>query len=925
MGSQQDCDEQIESRQPDSGHRYGTTYLSGKSRAVFGNVYCSHQDLKGLQGDEEWKLLLTALCYESMNDKKHHIHVANASTCDWLWSTIFARWLRVDKAKVFWISGKPGSGKSTLMKYLSRSNVTRDKLPKHPSSWIVIDFFFDFRLAGKTANSPEGLLRSLLHQIVKSVPEVGESLRANLDATIESSLESLKHAFEQALNLTKRRFLVLVDGLDEYTGKYGPLLKFLLSLKRCQHVKLCFASRPEPVIRDMLEGIPRIAMSDHNVRGIEKYINIAVEEFQPQLDALLLPNIKELILQRADGVFLWVHLTLDEILEACIEGATPEELHQKLDILPTEIEQLYQRILDRMPLSRKYEAATIFAMISVVNKPMTLNLLRHTMYFMAHELGIMYLPLHIIDGKHFERRLHGTMRGLIDLVPSSGEEDLDGVPKSFNVRLVHETLRSYFRQSGWPERNLPPGFRQVFPDSMWLRICSKALLTTDIYLASSIHNIVSTLAGIKIEYHEFVDLVTGNSANEGIAHWILLLHHSVTYIPLQAEEAASSSDEWLKASVEASMRSSIASIHYGLVGHHHIRGVQPKECSYNPEMNDLMLAASHEGYQYLRSHLKEIAALSDDERRELATMIMLISGKTPVCPAACSGIEEDEPMIAKNIIDTILSFDERISTFHLGAYLRVGYADMPQFLHHKLIKAQQCQPIPPKIPTWVGISPLFAHEPALFIWVCEYTGSGFDNFPVQLQTIASFGLDINSKCSTGHNVVHYIITKHIIGHTFLEPRNDCDCWPGDNIAESIEKLYAVEKAGANFSDQFKHRTPLQAFRHGLDLVHRAKKTNFDVLPEARFTQLEFMLEHKEATGHLPQPMLGTRFWESKYIPRLLERKCDVCSASLLAPDTTPQSAPSSNTSSPSRPRRPKPSRIPRPRPRPPQGKISNQV
>lgn len=850
-----------------------------------------------------------------MNDKKHHIHTANSATCDWIWSTLFARWLRVEQAKVFWIEGKPGSGKSTLMKYLSHPNVLRDMLPKCSGEWIVIDFFFDFRLAEKTGNSLEGLLKSLLHQMVRVFPGVSEALYPILDNATESSLESLKGAFGQALALAKRKFLVLVDGLDEYTGKYKPLIEQLLSIKRYQYLKLCLASRPEPMIREMLEIFPRISMSEHNARGIEKYVCIAVKEFEPQLDALLLPNIKELILARADGVFLWVHLALDEILEACVGGATPAELHQKLDVLPTELEQLYKRILDRIEPSRKCEAAIIFTLINDANPPITLSLLHHTMNFLAQELGIMYLPVEVTSIKHFERRLHGTMRGLVDLLPETNEQVEDGSPKSSTVRLVHETLRSYSKRSACFENCLASDFRQVFPSCMWLRICSRALLTANIYLANSSHGILSSLQGTKIGYHDFAALITQNSLDEGIANWIVLLHHSVIYIPCQANEMASTNDQGLKTSVERSMQSPIASIHYTLVGDHHRHGLQPKRICFNLEVSDLMLAAAHRGYEYLNSRRNRIALLSDEERGELVTMIILVAQRHRNCPGACLDTEREGSKTKERLVDTILSSDEHISAFHLGVYIRLSYEDIPTFVLRHLMRGQQCPSTPPKIPSWVRTTPLFAAELPLYIWVCEYNGNGSRNLDAQLQVLASFGLDINSKCSTGQNIVHYIIIKHVIGHTFLIPLDECACWASNDIRDAVDEIYAIERAGADFSEQFEHRTPLQALRYGLDLVRKAKVKNYDDIPEARFSQLEFMLEHKEITGHLPQPMVGKEFIESKHIPLILERKCDLCSSKPPSLCTRTQSPTSSITNSILRPRIPQPSRIPRPRAR----------
>ena len=100
-------------------------------------------------------------------------------TCDWVWSmsdsrSSFKQWLQNDEF-LFWIQGKPGSGKSTLMFYLSRQgNEVLDQLNSSSRGLFnIAHFFFDFRANGGIANNLEGLLRSLYGQIVTANP--GES------------------------------------------------------------------------------------------------------------------------------------------------------------------------------------------------------------------------------------------------------------------------------------------------------------------------------------------------------------------------------------------------------------------------------------------------------------------------------------------------------------------------------------------------------------------------------------------------------------------------------------------------------------------------------------------------------------------------------------------------------------------------------
>ena len=79
----------------------------------------------------------------------------------------FSTWLQ-GKSALFWIHGKPGSGKSTLMKFILQSQTTRDLLHRWDTGTdpIIADFFFHYR-GSALQKSFVGLLRSLIVKILK--------------------------------------------------------------------------------------------------------------------------------------------------------------------------------------------------------------------------------------------------------------------------------------------------------------------------------------------------------------------------------------------------------------------------------------------------------------------------------------------------------------------------------------------------------------------------------------------------------------------------------------------------------------------------------------------------------------------------------------------------------------------------------------
>lgn len=84
----------------------------------------------------------------------------------------FSEWLRTG-SKIYWINGKAGSGKSTLMHYIC-AHKRKDELLKEWSAQrqLLTPTFFFWNAGVRQQKSVDGLLRSLIYQILKACPEL---------------------------------------------------------------------------------------------------------------------------------------------------------------------------------------------------------------------------------------------------------------------------------------------------------------------------------------------------------------------------------------------------------------------------------------------------------------------------------------------------------------------------------------------------------------------------------------------------------------------------------------------------------------------------------------------------------------------------------------------------------------------------------
>ncbi|RFU80736.1 pfs, nb-arc and ankyrin domain [Trichoderma arundinaceum] len=238
---------------------------------------------------EQIETLLKSLRFEQIGARHMTIKNAHAKTCKWLLSNHqYLDWLDPGKLDLhhgfLWIKGKPGTGKSTLMKFILTNAQKRMK------DKLIISFYFNAR-GGDMEKCTTGMYRSLLLQLFEHLPELRHILHCLPNAGIGEEyswgIESLKFIFGEAIRSIKEtRVICFIDALDE-----------------CD----------EDEIRDM------------------------VSFFQ---------NIRAEVRQKAAGIFMWVYLVV-EILNKEFDRGRIHVLRQRLKDIPGDLHELFRDILTR--------------------------------------------------------------------------------------------------------------------------------------------------------------------------------------------------------------------------------------------------------------------------------------------------------------------------------------------------------------------------------------------------------------------------------------------------------------------------------------------------------------------------------------------------------------------------------------------------
>lgn len=270
----------------------------------------------------------------------------------------FSSWLQSDD-KLFWIRGKPASGKSTLINFIINNDATKrllDSRSRNPDTRILSHFFW--KIGSERQNSIKGLLSTLLYEILcedrDMVPQVLERFDLSQhDSYDDWSAQDLEKVLFTVLQTQSRLTCIFIDGLDEISDKDGflKLMDIVQKLGSCRNLKVCVSSRPEIELENRLQKIgakslylekltrPEMALYVHGQLG--RYA-------ENQIPTSRLKRFIATLLDKAEGVFLWLILATKSLANGIENGDNEKTLSDRLQELPGELEALYEAMWARL-------------------------------------------------------------------------------------------------------------------------------------------------------------------------------------------------------------------------------------------------------------------------------------------------------------------------------------------------------------------------------------------------------------------------------------------------------------------------------------------------------------------------------------------------------------------------------------------------
>lgn len=319
-----------------------------------------------------------SLQYLSMTHRYEDVLEAYPRTFEWAfhsaaeeqrsWSNL-GDWLGHGDG-IYWVNGKAGSGKSTFMKHIYHDVRTQNLLMKWAgNTQLCVATFFFWNSGSRDQKSHTGLLRALLFQVFSQYPDLIPLLLPDLWAKTYSravnytrlgedftqfwSLRQLMTTFKALLHrkTLPLKFFFMIDGLDEFDGDHEELANLFKEITECPNVKVCLSSRPWVVFEDMFGQCPNLRLQNLTYKDIEEYVagklrsNNAFQRLSSR-EPEAAPALIQEIVEKADGVFLWVKLVIQSLLSGIRNRDELSDLWERLRLMPRELEPLYNRLLD---------------------------------------------------------------------------------------------------------------------------------------------------------------------------------------------------------------------------------------------------------------------------------------------------------------------------------------------------------------------------------------------------------------------------------------------------------------------------------------------------------------------------------------------------------------------------------------------------
>ena len=291
--------------------------------------------------------------HETARQKRH------PNTCEWiLRHPKFLNWSKIpaNKGSKLWINAGPGTGKTVLTSFIIDHFLGSETRYERPTL-----LYFYFRESSLHNNNATAATCSIAFQLHRQQEKLRNGIEMNAKAIYGSDRDETRSGFPEVWRLLSMfledhpNLVLILDALDECED-ISLLLPRLLDLATRGNITLLLTGRRQKHLVRYLDGVEILDVTAEDVhQDIKAFVEFKVTR-NPRLSHSLVRNtVMERVLTQHNGMFLWVSLMLKE-LKACI---TVEEVQVTLGQIPSGLEGIYKRIVERLGKSLTRRAAEV--------------------------------------------------------------------------------------------------------------------------------------------------------------------------------------------------------------------------------------------------------------------------------------------------------------------------------------------------------------------------------------------------------------------------------------------------------------------------------------------------------------------------------------------------------------------------------------
>jgi Ankyrin repeats (3 copies) len=320
---------------------------------------------------------------------------------------------------------------------------------------IVVTFFFNAR-GTELERTPLGLFRSLVLQLFRYVPTIRNLVLAHyrqllVNGAWNPEVEELQKLLLNGLQGREEpRVIFFIDALDECENNsvrevvhyFRSLSDSLFSARKA--VEVCLSSRHYPNI--IIPNCHEIVVESGNERDIAHYIDVKIS-YAISSQNIMLERLRSQLQQKASGIFLWVVLVVDIVLNDIDDGKSSQEIEETVRTVPQDLAALYARLLNTLTAKERHQSLLLIQWVLLSQRQLqamdvqtALILGSESIKSLGEAMDKFQHPEILLlewdgDVERVRRNVRTLSRGLVEVVGS-------------HVQFIHESVRQFILGDG---------------------------------------------------------------------------------------------------------------------------------------------------------------------------------------------------------------------------------------------------------------------------------------------------------------------------------------------------------------------------------------------------------------------------------------------------------------------------------------------